>query len=119
LVFNVLIGDTDDHLKNFSMLSDGASWRLSPACDLVANIGRNKELVLSVDNSCLVPGKDALVQEAKYFGIKQRQKVNALIDSVVSGVQGWEQVFQKFGVPCDDKEVIGRDIQQRLSLVSG
>jgi serine/threonine-protein kinase HipA len=119
LVFNVLIGNTDDHLKNFSMISDGGSWRLSPAYDLVPNIGRNKEHVLSVNNSYLVPGRDALVQEAKYFGIKQRQKANVLIDSVVSGVQGWEKIFLKFDVPHDDTEVIGRDIQQRLSLVSG
>lgn len=119
MLFNMLIGNTDDHLKNFSMICAGGSWRLSPAYDLVPNVGQNREHVLSIDNNYLVPGRDALVREAKYFGIKQRQKANALIDIVVSGVEGWEKVFQKFDVPHNDIEVIGRDIEHRLALVSG
>ena len=44
LVFNVMIGNTDDHLKNFCMLYDGQAWRLSPAFDLVPNIGLNRSM---------------------------------------------------------------------------
>ena len=34
MVFNVMIGNTDDHLKNFFMLHDDTGWRLSPAFDI-------------------------------------------------------------------------------------
>jgi hypothetical protein len=35
LVFNILISNTDDHLRNHGFLYEGqAGWRLSPACDL-------------------------------------------------------------------------------------
>ena len=34
LVFNVLISNTDDHLRNHGFLRDRAGWRLAPAYDL-------------------------------------------------------------------------------------
>jgi serine/threonine-protein kinase HipA len=35
LVFNILISNTDDHLRNHGFLYEGqAGWRLSPAYDL-------------------------------------------------------------------------------------
>ena len=37
LVFNILIGNADAHLKNFSLLESGDGLRLSPAYDLVAS----------------------------------------------------------------------------------
>ena len=36
LVFNLAIGNTDDHLRNHGLLFDGGSWRFAPAFDLVA-----------------------------------------------------------------------------------
>jgi len=39
LLVNCLIVNTDDHLKNFSMVQDGnGGWRFSPAYDLVGNL---------------------------------------------------------------------------------
>nr|MBF0222010.1 type II toxin-antitoxin system HipA family toxin [Desulfobulbaceae bacterium] len=115
LLFNVLIGNTDDHLKNFSMTCDGASWRLSPAYDLVPNVGQNREHVLSINHSFMVPDRSALLQEAKYFGIKQQRKANEIIESMVLKVSGWEKTFHKFDVPHEDMEIIGRDIEGRLA----
>ncbi|MBU3914124.1 HipA domain-containing protein, partial [bacterium] len=46
MVFNVMIGNTDDHLKNFCMLHNDEGWKLRPAFDLVPNIGFNREHVL-------------------------------------------------------------------------
>lgn len=37
LVFNILIGNADAHLKNFSLLESADGLRLSPAYDLVAS----------------------------------------------------------------------------------
>ncbi len=119
LLFNVSIGNTDDHLKNFSMIYDGTSWRLSPAYDLVPNVGQNREHVLSIGISFMVPDRATLVQEARFFGIKQQRKANDIIDSVFSKVSGWERIFHKFDVPQGDMEIIGRDIESRLGKMYG
>src|SRR3546814_4466360 len=34
MVFNILISNTDDHLRNHGYLRDPAGWRLAPAYDL-------------------------------------------------------------------------------------
>ncbi|MBK8064980.1 MAG: type II toxin-antitoxin system HipA family toxin [Betaproteobacteria bacterium] len=39
LVFNVLIGNTDDHPRNHGLLRHAHGWRLSPAFDLVPHAG--------------------------------------------------------------------------------
>jgi serine/threonine-protein kinase HipA len=118
LVFHVLIGNTDDHLKNFSMICDGESWRLSPAYDIVPNIGQNREHVLSIQYSTMVPNRAALLGEAKCFGLKQQVKANEIIESVLCEVKRWEEVFQQFKVPRRDIETIGGDITFRIKLCS-
>jgi serine/threonine-protein kinase HipA len=51
MVFNVMIGNTDDHLKNFLMLHDDTGWRLSPAIDLLhpSKTDENKSQVYEVN----------------------------------------------------------------------
>ena len=46
MVFNVAIGNTDDHLKNFSLLHDDSGFYLSPAYDLLPDIAERREHIL-------------------------------------------------------------------------
>ena len=39
MLFNVLCGNRDDHLKNHALLHDERGWRLSPAFDVVPQAG--------------------------------------------------------------------------------
>jgi serine/threonine-protein kinase HipA len=61
MVFNIMIGNTDDHLQNFIMLHDDSGWRLSPAFDLLPNIGFNQEHVLRIGMNTLPPNAAALL----------------------------------------------------------
>jgi len=114
MVFNVMIGNTDDHLKNFLMLHDDIGWRLSPAFDLLPNIGFNGEHVLRIGSNNQVPGIKTLLAEAMYFGIKRRQRAEELIMSVHKSVSDWETVFVEYQVTDSDRERIGADIRRRL-----
>jgi len=114
MVFNVMIGNTDDHLKNFCMMHDDEGWKLSPAFDLVPNIGFNLEHVLRIGMSNKQPDLETLLSEAKYFGIKRRQPALDIIVNIHSVVSAWESVFTACAVPSKDAETIGVDINQRL-----
>lgn len=46
MCFNALIGNTDDHIKNFAMLHGEKGWQLTPAFDLLPNVGENPEHAL-------------------------------------------------------------------------
>lgn len=116
MVFNVMIGNTDDHLKNFLMLHDETGWRLSPAFDLVPNTGFNSEHVLRIGTSNRVPDIKALLVEACAFGIKRSQQAKEIINVIHTAVSDWPEIFDRCGVPEDDSRKIGVDITRRLQL---
>ncbi|HOZ29405.1 MAG TPA: type II toxin-antitoxin system HipA family toxin [Bacteroidales bacterium] len=41
MIFNIVIGNKDDHAKNFSFIYKNDKWKLSPAYDLTPNFGFN------------------------------------------------------------------------------
>lgn len=116
MVFNIMIGNTDDHLKNFIMLHDDTGWRLSPAFDLLPNIGFNQEHVLRIGMDTLPPNAGTLLVEAKHFGIKRRQQAMEVITEIHEAVSNWPKVFSKCNVPEKDTVSIGKDIDRRLKM---
>lgn len=114
MVFNVMIGNTDDHLKNFLMLHDDSGWRLSPAYDLVPNIGFNREHVLRIGLDNRPPSSEAFLAEAKCFGIKRGQQVVQIVSEIHQCISEWNSVFDVAEVPEQDAKKIGADINQRL-----
>jgi len=114
MVFNVMIGNTDDHLKNFIMLHNDEGWRLSPAFDLVPNIGFNREHVLRIGYDNRPPDLETLLQEAGHFGLKRRQQAQELVMEVHEAVLEWPAIFTSNKVPAKDAESIGKDISRRL-----
>jgi serine/threonine-protein kinase HipA len=116
MVFNVMIGNTDDHLKNFIMLHADAGWRLSPAFDLTPNIVFNQEHVLRIGLDTRPPNAETLIGEAKNFGIKRRKQAMEVIEAIHRAVSKWPEVFSKYGVPEKDADSIGNDIRRRLEL---
>jgi serine/threonine-protein kinase HipA len=114
MVFNVMIGNTDDHLKNFIMLHNDTGWRLSPAFDLIPNIAFNQEHVLRIGLDTRPPNAETLLVEAKHFGIKRRQQAMEVIEEIHEIVSKWPKVFSDCNVPDKDAESMGRDIDRRL-----
>jgi len=114
MLFNVMIGNTDDHLKNFCMYHDQEGWRLSPAFDLLPNVGNNREHQLHIGSEYFPPGCDIFLREAKHFGIKQQQKAMDVIKEVYEAVSYWHEVFGGHRVPGHDCDVLGKDIDRRL-----
>ena len=109
-----MIGNTDDHLKNFLMLHNDEGWRLSPAFDLVPNIGFNREHVLRIGLDNRPPDLETLLQEAGHFGLKRRQQAKEVVMEVHEAVLEWPAIFTANKVPAKDAESIGRDISPRL-----
>jgi serine/threonine-protein kinase HipA len=98
------------------MLHNDAGWRLSPAFDLIPNIGANREHVLRIGMDARPPNTETLLVEAKHFGIKRRQQAMKVIEEIHGAVSEWPQVFSECNVPEKDAESIGRDIGQRLKM---
>ncbi len=51
MVFNVLIGNRDDHAKNFSFVFESGEWKCSPVYDLLPSRGMNGQHFTSIAGS--------------------------------------------------------------------
>lgn len=103
MVFNAVVHNTDDHLKNFWMTCDSEEgWRLSPSFDLVPDIGERGEHVLFFDLDPIYPGRAKLEKLGRSWGISG---ATAIIDQVFSAVVDWRREFTACGVSQGD---IGR-----------
>lgn len=111
MVFNALIGNTDDHLKNFWMVHDREQgWRLSPAFDLVPDVGQRGEHVLFFDLGAYYPGRKTIENLGKIWGIRNAESITA---QVLAALVTWQEEFISVGVPESDVTRF-RDIDARL-----
>ena len=103
MVFNAVVHNTDDHLKNFWMVCDiDKGWRLSQAFDLVPDIGQRGEHVLFFDLDPVYPGRVNLEKLGRLWGISGAK---AIVEQVFTAVSGWKEEFRARGVTPGD---IGR-----------
>jgi serine/threonine-protein kinase HipA len=96
MVFNAVIGNTDDHLKNFWMTAEASEgWRLSPAFDLVPDIREAREHILFFDLGGYHPGRKALEKLGRSWGVSKSADI---IGEVYGALQQWQSEFAAFGV---------------------
>jgi serine/threonine-protein kinase HipA len=106
IVFNVLISNTDDHLRNHGFLYAGpAGWRLSPAYDMNPVPIDIKPRVLStaIDPEDPSASIDLAFQANEYFGLKDRQARKVAAD-VASAVATWRETARKAGIATGEVE---------------
>lgn len=74
MIFNVLVGNKDDHSKNFSYVFTDNNWKLSPAYDITPNFGFNgnhSTTILGKGN----PDDEDIVDLGKRHGFEKKKIV--------------------------------------------
>lgn len=89
VLFNILIGNRDDHLRNHGFLREGNGWTLSPAFDVNPNPDKG-EHVLMIDGSDTSPDSNLLMATAEFYRLKPKA-ANQIERQVRSAVRGWEE----------------------------
>lgn len=117
MVFNVVMGNTDDHLKNHSFLYNDAknTWYLAPAYDLTYAL--NPLLDYSrISRAMSINGKRTNINQKDLFGIAENYTVGnpkGIIDEVLSGIEFWCSCAEDLDLP---KKVIS-SIKKRLPVI--
>jgi serine/threonine-protein kinase HipA len=104
MLFNILVTNDDDHLRNHGFLYDGNGWRLSPLYDVVPKpqIGHQRRLVLGVGPQ----GRDATLENALAgaaafdLGFDDAQQIADAMRSKVATC--WETLFKEALVSAAD-----------------
>jgi len=74
MVFNYLIGNKDDHAKNFSFILRQGEWHLSPAYDVLPGDGMNGYRSTSINDS-IEPTKEDVFAVAEKSGLKRNKAI--------------------------------------------
>lgn len=116
MIFNLVVANTDDHLKNHSFIYDkkNNSWNIAPAYDLTypLNINLNFTKVsraLSINNKRSGISIKDLLSLAETFVIKNPK---GILKEVLAAVRNWNQIAEGLNIP---KRVINQ-IQKEFSF---
>jgi serine/threonine-protein kinase HipA len=100
IVFNVLISNVDDHLRNHAFLYTGLSgWRLAPAYDLNPTPTDIKPRILStaIDLIDSTASLDLAIGVAQYFDLENLQ-AEKIVKEVGSATALWHKEAAKFKI---------------------
>lgn len=95
VMFNVLVGNRDDHLRNHGFLRQGNGWRLSPAFDVNPNPHKSDH-VLAIDEADTTPDTSLLLATADYYRLS-KAKAHAIANEVRKAIGGWETLARRLG----------------------
>ena len=100
VVFNVAVGNRDDHLRNHGFLLGKTGWRLAPAFDVNPNIDK-AEHVLNLDDGDNRPSLETVLNTAEFYGITY-DSARKILEEVASAVDQWESIARKEHIAAAD-----------------
>ena len=109
VVFNILIHNTDDHLRNHGFFIEQGGIRLSPAYDVNPSIDR-RELMLAineVETSCDV---SIAIEASRDYGLNVREAAD-VVTQVRSAVVGWREEATRLNIPKAEQELMANAFQ--------
>jgi serine/threonine-protein kinase HipA len=77
MVFNYLIGNKDDHAKNFTFIHRGGEWHFAPAYDLLPSEGMNGYHTTSFADS-IEPGDEDILKVTVQSGLSRNRAKRVL-----------------------------------------
>lgn len=99
MLFNIVVGNRDDHSKNFSFLMEhDGQWRNSPAYDLTFNSGIQGEHSMLIGHSGKNIGWNDIAYLAERANIKEKT-VKLMLDEVILAVSLWKNEAPHFDIP--------------------
>lgn len=108
-VFNLLMGNRDDHLRNHGFIYTESGWRLSPAFDMNPNLAKG-EHALSWDDINPVPNIDVLWNTYPYYRLSANE-AQAILDEVLAVVATWRQEANRLNASRVEIEMMSAVIQ--------
>lgn len=105
IVFNIMIANTDDHLRNHGFLYAKGGWRLAPAYDLnpMPMDIRPRVLSLAIDEADATGSIDLAFEVAAHFGVKAPE-AKTIVAQVAKAVGEWRTVARDLGLKSSEIE---------------
>lgn len=104
ILFNIMVSNCDDHLRNHGFIFDQKGWRLSPAYDINPSLHATG-LHLNIDDTSNALDVDLAFEVAAYFQLDM-SKANAIYERVSAAVANWEQRAITAGIKRGERDLM-------------
>jgi len=101
IVYNILIGNHDDHFRNHGFLLRTDGWELSPAYDL--NPTNETTQVLSITPYSNNSSVSELYDASDYYLITKKE-AEEIIEDVTGAVEQWRQIARSLHITAAEQE---------------
>ncbi|MDX8396489.1 MAG: type II toxin-antitoxin system HipA family toxin [Mariprofundaceae bacterium] len=91
MVFNVMCGNVDDHLRNHGFLYIDGIWKLSPAFDMTPCDDYGSQHALHVYDKNTPDTFETIMVCCEHFGL-HRDEALEIISKVAEAVSGWREI---------------------------
>ena len=106
LVFNILVSNTDDHMRNNGFLLSERGWRLSPAFDMNPNeMGYGLTLNISENSNEL--DINLAIDTAHLYQLK-KDSASILLTQMQNEIANWRNVAKSYGISNSEIEQMKR-----------
>ena len=106
VVFNILVSNTDDHLRNHGFILTNNGWQLSPAYDMNPN-EMGSGLTLNISENSNEQDISIALETAKYYKLKKDEAIKILNDMQLE-IANWRTVAKKLGISSSEIEQMKR-----------
>jgi serine/threonine-protein kinase HipA len=102
MVFNILVSNTDDHLRNHGFMLTPQGWRLSPAYDMNPNEMGNG-LTLNISESSNEQDISLALETASLYQLK-KDKAEGILSQLQKIISNWRAVAKKYRISNSEIE---------------
>jgi serine/threonine-protein kinase HipA len=102
MAFNILVSNTDDHLRNHGFLLAPLGWRLSPAYDMNPNETGNG-LTLNISENSNEQDIALALETAHLYQLKS-DRAESILKEMRREISHWRVVAKKFGISNSEIE---------------
>lgn len=100
MVFNAMVTNNDDHLRNHALVRSSEGWRLSPAYDIVpvALVSQERrDLALDAGDHGRAASLYNVLSRCEVFGLS-KEDAKSQVDVMLNVVKGWRTHFAAHGI---------------------
>lgn len=105
-VFNILVGNTDDHARNHAACWDGRALTLTPAFDVCPQLrsGREANQAMAIGPGVRASQLVGCVASAELYGLDEAQARELIDHQVETIVAEWDEVCDSAELPRVDRD---------------
>jgi len=105
IVFNVLVGNRDDHLRNHGFLCGPGGWRLAPAFD-VNPTPEAAEHALAIDDTSHESDLGIVLETTSFYRVA-KPRAERIIKDIRSVAATWRSEARRLGLPANEVDLVG------------